>query len=178
MRFYGLQSLFISMKICIVGTDVIMTLPVPAERVTLHVVTTLIMTWQGFFSQSNLGDFFPNFENNSNLQKTFFFFFFFFRFIFSHNTHTSYMVTSYFYFNLMAKVLGVITNLFFLLTKNDIIVHYNKFPNLGVYDANFPNLKGPGAPSQNCKKNPCMMLHEFYLSYMSPGTALTPLNRM
>ena len=24
-----------------------------------------------------------------------------------------------------------------------------------VYCANFPNLKGPRAPSQNCKKNPC-----------------------
>ena len=27
-----------------------------------------------------------------------------------------------------------------------------KFPNLVVYRANFPNLKGPRAPSQNCKK--------------------------
>ena len=36
----------------------------------------------------------------------------------------------------------VIANLFFLLTKNDIIVHYNKFPNLGVYHAKFSNLEG------------------------------------
>ena len=50
----------------------------------------------------------------------------------------------------MAKVY-VIANLF-LLTKNDIIVHYNKFPNLGFYHTNFFNLKGPRAPSQNCKK--------------------------
>ena len=40
----------------------------------------------------------------------------------------------------------------FLLTKNDIIVQYNKFSNLGDYQANFPNLKGPRAPSQNFKK--------------------------
>ena len=38
------------------------------------------------------------------------------------------------------------------MTKNDIIVHYNKFPNLGVYHATFPNLKGPRAHSENCKK--------------------------
>ena len=42
----------------------------------------------------------------------------------------------------------------FLLTKNDIIMHYNKFPNLGIYHTNFPNLKGPRAPSQDCKNNP------------------------
>ena len=30
-------------------------------------------------------------------------------------------------------------------------MHYNKFPNLGVYHANFPNLK---SPSQNSKKIP------------------------
>ena len=53
----------------------------------------------------------------------------------------------------MVKV-SVIANLFFLLTKNDIIVHYNKVSNLGVYRANFPNLKGPRAPSQNCNKFP------------------------
>ena len=41
----------------------------------------------------------------------------------------------------MAKV-GVIANLF-LLTKNDIIVHNKKCPNLGVYGANFPNLGLP-----------------------------------
>ena len=37
---------------------------------------------------------------------------------------------------------------------NYILEHYNKFPNLRVCNANFPNLKGPRAPSQNCKKNP------------------------
>ena len=41
-------------------------------------------------------------------------------------------------------IVYVIAN--FLLTKNDIIVHYNKFPNLEVYLANFPNLKGLRAP--------------------------------
>ena len=42
----------------------------------------------------------------------------------------------------------------FLLTRNDVIVHYNKFPNLGVYHVTFPNLKGPFAPSKNYKKIP------------------------
>ena len=50
----------------------------------------------------------------------------------------------------------VIANLF-LLTKNDIILHYNTFPHLGVCNAKFPNLKGPRAPSQNCTKNPWMI---------------------
>ena len=57
------------------------------------------------------------------------------------------------FFNLMAVVcVGVIANWFLLLTKNDIIVHYNKFSNLGVHHATFPNLKDTRAPSQNCKK--------------------------
>ena len=66
------------------------------------------------------------------------------------------MVT--FSFNLM-ETACVVAEFVFLLTKNDIIVHYNKFPNLGVYHATFPNLKGPRAPSRNCKKNPCGLLH-------------------
>ena len=37
----------------------------------------------------------------------------------------------------------------FLLTKMDIIVHYNKFPNLVVCRANFPNLRGPRALPRN-----------------------------
>ena len=45
-----------------------------------------------------------------------------------------------------------LADLFFLLTKNDIIVLYNKFPYLGVYHAPFPNLKDPRATFQNCKK--------------------------
>ena len=45
----------------------------------------------------------------------------------------------------------VIVNLF-LLTKKDIIMHYNKFPNLGVYRATFPNLKGPKALPKIAKK--------------------------
>ena len=45
------------------------------------------------------------------------------------------MVT--FSFNLMA-IVCVIGNLF-LLTKNDMILHYNKFPNVGAYyQANDP----------------------------------------
>ena len=57
------------------------------------------------------------------------------------NTHTRYMVM--FSFNLMA-ILCVIVYCF-LLTKIDIIMHYNKFPNLGVCRASFPNLKGSRA---------------------------------
>ena len=60
----------------------------------------------------------------------------------------------------------------FLLTKNDIIVHYNKFPNLGVYRATFPNLKGPRAPSQNCKKIP---VYPTYLNIFTPHFPLIPL---
>ena len=57
-------------------------------------------------------------------------------------------------FNLKA-IVCLIDHLF-LLTKNDIIVHYNKFSNLGVYRATFPDLKGPRAPPQNCKNIPEM----------------------
>ena len=44
----------------------------------------------------------------------------------------NYMMTSS--LNLMA-IVCVIANLFFDLPKNDIVVHYNKFPDLGVYHA-------------------------------------------
>ena len=89
-------------------------------------------------------------KKNANLKKKCFFLKIA---IFIQSTHTtSYMVT--FSFNLMA-IVCVIANLFvFLLTKNEIIVHYNKFPKLGVYHTTFPILKGPRAPSRNCKKNP------------------------
>ena len=102
-----------------------------------------LVTFQGFFwvflgaeirphSQWNLGDFFPNFEKNPNLpkkKKNFFFFFFFLKNeIFLQLTHTIYMVTLS--LNLMA-IVCVKANLF-LLSKNHIIVHYNKFPNKGL----------------------------------------------
>ena len=61
------------------------------------------------------------------------------------NTHTSHMVMLS--FNLMA--IECVIAIFFLLTKNDINVHYNTFPKLGVYHATFLNLKGPKVPSQN-----------------------------
>ena len=108
---------------------------------------------QGFppNSQWNLGVFFfPNFERKYQSSKKKKFFFFEDWDFHSVNTHTSYMVT--FSFNLMA-IVCVIAN-FFLFTKNDIIVHFNKFPNLGVYQATFSNLKGPRAPSKNCRKIP------------------------
>ena len=54
------------------------------------------------------------------------------------------------FFNLMAIECVIAI---FIEKKNDIIVHYNKFPNLGVYHADFPNLKDPRAASRNCKKS-------------------------
>ena len=60
------------------------------------------------------------------------------------------MVT--FSFNLMATV--CVIAYYYFIDQNDIIVHYNIFPNVGVYHTTFPNLKGPKAPSRNCKKIP------------------------
>ena len=121
------------------------------------------MVWlQGYFlvfsraeiwpdSQYNLGDFFPNFEKtnpqSSNLKIGIF--------IKSPHTHATWLQSttfeSYYSFNcLMAKVC-VIANLFFLFTKKDIIVHYNKFPNLGFYRTNFPNLKSHLGPFTKLK---------------------------
>ena len=64
--------------------------------------------------------FFPILKKFPNLQKKIFFEDLDF---YSVNAHTSYMVT--FSFNLMA-IVCVIANMFSLLTKNDIIVHYKK----------------------------------------------------
>ena len=62
------------------------------------------------------------------------------------------MVT--FSFNLMAIVCVIHVANLFLLTKNDIkFMHYNKFPNLGVYRATFPNLKGHRGPSEIATKS-------------------------
>ena len=55
----------------------------------------------------------------------------------------------------MAKVY-VIANLFFLLTKNDIILHYDKFSNLGVDHANFP------------KENFCYKITEIFTFFTPP----------
>ena len=96
--------------------------------------------------------FFPILKKNPNLH-----FFCFEDWDFhSINTHTSYLVT--FSFNLM-ETACVVAEFVFLLTKNEIIVHYNKFPNLGVYHATFPNLKGPRGPFPKLQKNPCGLLH-------------------
>ena len=130
------------------------------------------LSQQGFFlvsseaeirplSQWDLGDFFPYLKKNSQIPnlKIFFFFFLFFRiFIQSPHTHslTSYMMTIYwncilFSFNLMA-IVCVIANFVFKLTKKCCSCLFRKFPKIVVYRANFPNLKGPRAPSQNCQK--------------------------
>ena len=78
-----------------------------------------------------------------------------------------------FSFNLMALVC-VIAKLF-LLTKNDILEHYNKFPNLGVYPANFPNLKGPKALPKIEKKNP--QDQALYKIVVPPNKGAATLNR-
>ena len=70
------------------------------------------------------------------------------------HTHTSCM--GMFSFNLMAIVCVIAI---FLLTKNDIIVHYIKFPNLGIYHNNFPNLKGPRALPKIAKKSLLVITH-------------------
>ena len=116
-------------------------------------------------SQLNSGDFFPNFKKipNCNLQKIIIVFLKIG--IFIQSTHTqatwrySTTIASYFSFNLMA-IVCVIANLFLIDQKCHNCVQ-NKFPNLRVYHAHFPNLKGPRAPSQNCKKIPA---HFFGLS--------------
>ena len=56
-------------------------------------------------------------------------------------------------------IVCVIANFFFIDQNDLIIVHYNKFTNLGVFRTNFPDLKGPRIPSQNCKK---FLLKEFF----------------
>ena len=116
-----------------------------------------VKTYQGFFgvfsgakmwphSQWNLGAFFPILKKNPNLQKEFFLKIGIF--IQSTNTHMLHGdILLQLNDNSMCNSLFV-----FLLTKNDIIVHYYKSPNLGGSHANFLNLKGPRAPSQNCQK--------------------------
>ena len=54
MRFYRLQSVFISMKICIDVADVVMTLHDPAESVMLRVVITEFMTCRYLLNNSNV----------------------------------------------------------------------------------------------------------------------------
>ena len=56
-----------------------------------------------------------------------------------HSTLTSYKDDVLFQFN--GNIVCVITNFFF--TKNVIIVHYNKFRNLGVYHAKFSQSERP-----------------------------------
>ena len=46
-----------------------------------------------------------------------------------------------------------------------------------VYHANFPNLKGPRAPSQNCKKNPCVSLTKILLLMILKKDLLTELEK-
>ena len=84
--------------------------------------------WPNHILDQKYPCFFPNFEKNPNLQKKFFLK----SGVFIQSTHTQ--------------------AIFFLLTKHDINVHYNKFPYLEVYQATFPNLKGPRAPSQYWNK--------------------------
>ena len=97
-------------------------------------------------SQWDLGDFFPNLKKKIPIVN----FSHFLVFLFSHHTYTIYMVTHLFSFNLMA-IVCVIANLFLNSPKMPLLL-FRKIPNLVVYRPNFPNLNGPKAPSQNCKK--------------------------
>ena len=80
-------------------------------------------------------------------------YFFFEDWDFHKSTHTA---TTWWH----SPIVCVIANLF-LLTKNDMFVHHNKCPNLGVCHTNFPNLKGPRAPYQNCKNIPARLFWIF-----------------
>ena len=127
------------------------------DKKDLHMRNTILNT--GIFcdlrghQESKLGPIpkefswhFPIFEKNPNLQKSDFFWNLWFFYSVKIHKKVSYMVK--FFFNLCNRC--------FLLIKNDIIVRYNKFPNLGVYQATFPNLKGLGPlPKIAKKKNPC-----------------------
>ena len=99
-------------------------------------------------------------------------------------THTSYMKTIYFCIVFLLQCFdgkSISKSLFvFLLTKNDTIVYYNKFPNLGVYHAKFPNLKGPRAPSHNCQKIPWMKFRiKNFTTTQLPGLQIgSSLNRI
>ena len=59
----------------------------------------------------------------------------------------------------MAKV--CVIAILFLIDRKCHYCLFKKFPNLVVYRANFPNLKGPTAPSQNCQKIPVRDLSLF-----------------
>ena len=99
--------------------------------------------------------FFPNSEKKSqSSKKPTFFYFWRWGFSFSHHKHKLHDDNLQLHLispsNFLWQKYVLICWGFF--TKNEIIVHCNKFPNLGVYPATFPNLKGPRAPSQYCKK--------------------------
>ena len=95
--------------------------------------------------------FFSNFEKKTqSSKKKFFFEDWDFHSVTTHKLHGDNLLALHLISSsivLMAKVC-VIAHLF-LLTKNNIIKHYNKFTNLWVYHANFPNLKDARAPYQN-----------------------------
>ena len=114
-------------------------------------------------SQWNLGNFFPSLKKkNPNLKKKRKRFFFFLEYsnsrIFIQSPHTHklhwdnllslHLIFFQFNCNSMCNSYFV-----FKLTENAVIVCL-EISNLVVYRANFPNLKGPRAPSQNCQKIP------------------------
>ena len=58
---------------------------------------------------------------------------------------------------LLVMAIKLSNSLLVYIDQNDIIVHYNAYPNLGVYRATFPNLKGPSAPPK-IAKNPLLCI--------------------
>ena len=111
--FFSLVSIFISQSTAMV-----------MSRWSVHPAIYLVFSGAKIrpLSQWNLGDLFPNSKKKKTIFKKNYFFLNFH----SITTHTSNKVT--FSFNLMA-IVCVIANLFFKLTENAIIVHYNKFLN-------------------------------------------------
>ena len=101
--------------------------------------------------RGNFVDFFPNFEKKIPIlqkkQQTFFLGRLGFSFSqFTYKLHGGILLQ--FNGNSMCNIY-----FFFLLTKNDIIVHNNKFPNLGVCCANFPRSERPWGPFPKSQKN-------------------------
>ena len=124
-------------------------------------------------SQWDLGDFLSNLKKNSQSQKKekkFFFFFLNFHSVTTHtHTHTHKLhndnllemhpIFLQFNGNCMCN-----SKFCFLTDQKCCSCLFRKFPKIVVYRANFPNLKGPRAPSQNCKKNPCTPICDILLS--------------
>ena len=70
---------------------------------------------------------------------------------------------------------------FVFIDQKDINVHYNKLSQFRGFTRLFPDLKGPRAPSQNCKKKPLQLskkslrINSFYPNGISHSYQLDQL---